>query len=99
LKNLRGSALTALKSISDILHKLGEREGGVEKRGSLVASAETAISQVKVKFKLALLRTHYLFQINHDFAFEIAKKTTDARKRIFDGMAKGLIKISTTHSP
>ncbi|KAF8511363.1 N-acetyltransferase B complex non catalytic subunit-domain-containing protein [Gautieria morchelliformis] len=81
LKSLRSSALTALKSISDILHKLGEREGGVEKRGSLTASAETAISQ-----------------INHDFAFEIAKKTTDARKRIFDGMAKGLIKISTTHS-
>ncbi|KAF8583207.1 actin cytoskeleton organization protein [Ramaria rubella] len=36
-------------------------------------------------------------KMDHDFAFDIAKKTTDARKRIFDGMAKGLIKVSTMH--
>ncbi|KIJ41164.1 hypothetical protein M422DRAFT_31798, partial [Sphaerobolus stellatus SS14] len=37
-------------------------------------------------------------KLDHDFAFETSKRITDARKRIFDGMAKGIIKISTTHS-
>ena len=97
MKTLRASALAALKSISDALHKLGEREGGVEKRRSLAASAENAISRVGV-IRQAPLIAHGWLQISHDFAFEVAKKTTDARKRIFDGMAKGLTKISITHS-
>lgn len=38
------------------------------------------------------------FQVDHDFAFEISKKIVDSRKRIFEGMAKGMVKISLTHS-
>ncbi|KAF8505036.1 N-acetyltransferase B complex non catalytic subunit-domain-containing protein, partial [Hysterangium stoloniferum] len=81
LKSLRTSACASLKTISETLHKLGEREGSVEKRRSIISSAEKAIPGV-----------------DHDFALDIAKKITDARKRICDGVAKGIIKVSTTHS-
>jgi hypothetical protein len=48
LKSLRTNAIAALKALSDSLHKLSEREGGVDKRRSLAASAENAISQVSL---------------------------------------------------
>lgn len=36
--------------------------------------------------------------MDHDFAFEMGKKIIDSRKRIYEGMGKGIVKIATTHS-
>ncbi|KAJ4487875.1 actin cytoskeleton organization protein [Lentinula aciculospora] len=36
-------------------------------------------------------------EIDHDFIMNVAKRVTDSRKKVVEGMAKGLLKICTTY--
>jgi N-terminal acetyltransferase B complex non-catalytic subunit len=37
-------------------------------------------------------------QIDHDFVLNIAKKETDARKKILEGFGKGIARICSSHA-
>jgi N-terminal acetyltransferase B complex non-catalytic subunit len=37
------------------------------------------------------------FKINHDFVLNVAKRVTEARKKVQEGLGKGVAKLCTTY--
>jgi N-terminal acetyltransferase B complex non-catalytic subunit len=42
-----------------------------------------------------LQKSIQFIQIDHDFVFGIAKKVTEARKKVLEGVGKGLARVSS----
>jgi len=77
-KTIRNKATSVLKSMSEELSKLGAQEGTSENRKRFVEACK-------------LLEE--LPELEHDFVMDVAKKVTDSRKRILDGLGKGTAKL------
>ncbi|KAF9227685.1 hypothetical protein BS17DRAFT_774157 [Gyrodon lividus] len=81
-KDVRSKASCVLKEMSAELIKFGEVEGTPERRKAFVQ----ACTPVTVD------------QISHDFVLNVAKSVTDSRKKVLEGVGKGMVKLNTTHA-
>ncbi|KAF8559771.1 actin cytoskeleton organization protein [Imleria badia] len=80
-KDVRLRASCVLKEMSAALIKVGEVEGSVDQRRAFVQ----ACTAVTIK------------QITHDFVLNIAKSVTDSRKKVLEGVGKGMAKLNAAH--
>ncbi|KIJ16949.1 hypothetical protein PAXINDRAFT_168389 [Paxillus involutus ATCC 200175] len=80
-KNVRSKATCVLKEMSAELIKFGEAEGTSERRLAFVK----ACTPVTVD------------QISHEFVLNVAKSVTDSRKKVLEGVGKGMVKLNATH--
>lgn len=39
-----------------------------------------------------------VLQLDHDFMLDVAKKVTDSRKKVIEGVAKGMIKLCSNYN-
>ncbi|KAN0077095.1 N-acetyltransferase B complex (NatB) non catalytic subunit domain containing protein [Tylopilus felleus] len=80
-KDVRLKASCVLKEMSASLIKFGDAAGGVEQRRTFVQ----ACTAVTIK------------QITHDFVLNVAKSVTDSRKKVLEGVGKGMAKLNAAH--
>lgn len=79
------------------LIKLSETEATVESRRLFVEETKLIQCVDEVRSRRLFLYLHSSppsFQISHEFCLETAKKVTDARKRVIEGLGKGFEKIT-----
>ncbi|KAF7304820.1 Actin cytoskeleton organization protein [Mycena kentingensis (nom. inval.)] len=77
LKPVRNGAMAVLRDISAGLAKVAEVEGTPERRRAFVDACSPVIE----------------LGIDHDFVLNVAKKVTDARKKVADGFGKGISRV------
>ncbi|KAJ6547637.1 actin cytoskeleton organization protein [Mycena capillaripes] len=80
-KPIRTNAHAALREVSSSLIKRSEQDATAEQRKSFV-DACSAITALN---------------IDHDFVLGVAKKTTDSRKKVTEGVGKGMARICTSY--
>lgn len=83
--------------MSEELSKLGAQEGTSENRKRFVEACKLLEELPEVR-ALSFLTSGALVegifrQLEHDFVMDVAKKVTDSRKRILDGLGKGTAKL------
>jgi len=82
-KNMRAQAIEVLREMSTELVKIGENAGGIDAR-KVFTDACKPITSSKL--------------IDHDFVLNVAKKVTEARKKVHDGIGNGVTKICKTYT-
>ncbi|KIY43365.1 actin cytoskeleton organization protein [Fistulina hepatica ATCC 64428] len=82
-KTIRTNAIAALRVIAESLVKWGQEEATAEARSAFVDASVSLM---------------YVVQLDHDFVLGVAKKTTDARKKMIEGFGKGMQRICTTYA-
>ncbi|KAG1753404.1 N-acetyltransferase B complex non catalytic subunit-domain-containing protein [Suillus lakei] len=82
LKDIRSKASTVLKTMSNDLLKMGEVAGSAERRKTFVESCKPIIN---------------FPSLHHDFVLNIAKNVCESRKKVLEGVGKGMIKICTNY--
>jgi len=80
-KAIRVKATEVLREMSAELMKLSDREGTAERRKTFVEACHPVTSFI---------------EIDHDFVLNVAKRATDARKKIQEGIGKGVAKLCAT---
>ncbi|KAI5833927.1 hypothetical protein K523DRAFT_369462 [Schizophyllum commune Tattone D] len=80
-KTIRASAIALLKDISAALLARAEQEGTSEARKAFVEDCALVTAA----------------SVDHDFVLNVGKKVTDSRKKILEGVGKGIQKLSTTY--
>ncbi|KAJ7940559.1 actin cytoskeleton organization protein [Mycena leptocephala] len=80
-KPIRTNALVVLREVSSSLIKRSEQDATAEQRKSVV-DACSAITALN---------------IDHDFVLGVAKKMTDSRKKVTEGVGKGMVRICTLY--
>lgn len=88
--------------MSTTLIKIGEVEGSSERRRAFVqACTAVTIEQVHPSLRRdvfwILTTVSTGFQITHDFVLNVAKSVTDSRKKVLEGVGKGMAKLNTAH--
>ncbi|KAF8163363.1 actin cytoskeleton organization protein [Crassisporium funariophilum] len=81
-KELYTPALSVLKVISNDLVKRGELEGSTESRKTCIESCTSELAP----------------QVGHDFIFTHAKKVADSRRKVLEGVGKGIARLSTVYT-
>lgn len=88
--------------MSTALIKFGEAEGSSERRRAFVqACTAVTIEQVRPSFLrdlfwiLTMISTG--LQLTHDFVLNVAKSVTDSRKKVLEGIGKGMAKLNAAH--
>jgi len=79
---IRAKATEVLREMSSELLRIGDNEGTIDSRKAFVDGC-----------KLVTAFT----EIDHDFVLGVAKRVTDARKRVQEGMGKGVAKLCVTY--
>lgn len=86
--------------MSAALIKIGETGGSLEhRRAFMQACTAVTIEQVHTSI---LFRVTFWFlttglQITHDFVLNVAKSVTDSRKKVLEGVGKGMAKLNAAH--
>ncbi|KAJ6502477.1 actin cytoskeleton organization protein [Mycena sanguinolenta] len=80
-KPIRTNATTVLREVSSILIKRSEQDATAEQRKSFVDACALTID----------------LNIDHDFVLGVAKKMTDSRKKVTEGVGKGIARVCTTY--
>lgn len=91
------TALSVLKKISATLIKRGDLEASVERRKAITDSCldiETPEASISIQITYYELICEY-FQ---DFIVNHAKKVTDSRRKVLEGVAKGIARICTAYT-
>ncbi|OSC97114.1 actin cytoskeleton organization protein [Trametes coccinea BRFM310] len=83
IKEIRAKASAVLAEISSALVSYAEQEATAERRKEVVQACKPIIHESG---------------LDHDFVLNVAKKITDARKQITDGVGKGLVRVCKTHA-
>ncbi|KAI0807388.1 N-acetyltransferase B complex non catalytic subunit-domain-containing protein [Fomes fomentarius] len=83
IKDIRTKSLAVLTEVSNALIKRAESEATAESRKAIVDACKPIIHESG---------------LDHDFVLNVAKKITEARKQIFDGLGKGMAKLAKTHA-
>ncbi|KAH9901395.1 actin cytoskeleton organization protein [Cubamyces lactineus] len=83
IKEIRSKATSVLSEISAALVSYAEQEATVERRKEVVEACKPIIHESG---------------LDHDFVLNVAKKITDARKNIADGIGKGMVRVCKTHA-
>ncbi|KIM49319.1 hypothetical protein M413DRAFT_438506 [Hebeloma cylindrosporum] len=79
---LRAAAISALKDISAILIKRGESDGSSESLSTCAKIGDSTFAS----------------QIDHDFVFIHAKRVADSRRKVLEGVGKGIARICMTYA-
>ncbi|EPQ58725.1 hypothetical protein GLOTRDRAFT_13884, partial [Gloeophyllum trabeum ATCC 11539] len=82
-KTIRTKAADVLKEMSAELTKISEKEGTQERRKAFVELCKPVQATG---------------QIDHDFVLDVAKRVTDSRKKVLEGVAKGILKVTSVHA-
>ncbi|KDQ60955.1 hypothetical protein JAAARDRAFT_31952 [Jaapia argillacea MUCL 33604] len=82
-KAIRTKAIAVMKEIAAELSKYAEQEGTSERRKAFVEACTGAQSSS---------------QIDSDFVLNVAKRVTDARKKVLEGVGKGILRVCTNHA-
>ncbi|OCB92030.1 actin cytoskeleton organization protein [Sanghuangporus baumii] len=82
LRSLRQNSVSVLKDMAAELSEMGAHEGTVEARRAFV-DACNPIQQLP--------------EFDNDTLLDVAKRVCDSRKRVLEGVAKGITKITTNH--
>ncbi|KAL4067946.1 N-acetyltransferase B complex non catalytic subunit-domain-containing protein [Scleroderma yunnanense] len=82
IRDVRQKANFVMKEMATELLKVSEAEG--------TADSRSAVVQVCTPVTIG--------QIDYDFVLNIAKSVTDSRKKVLEGVAKGMLKLHATHS-
>ncbi|KAI0362109.1 actin cytoskeleton organization protein [Trametes cingulata] len=83
IKEIRAKASGILSEISGALVSYAEREATAERRKEVLEACKPIIHESG---------------LDHDFVLNVAKKITDARKQIADGVGKGMVRVTKTHA-
>jgi N-terminal acetyltransferase B complex non-catalytic subunit len=78
------------------LIKIGENDGTVEGRRAFVDETKLVRCVPEVCPNLSTpstKRSSILSQIHHDFCLDVAKKVTDARRKVREGFGRGIERI------
>jgi N-terminal acetyltransferase B complex non-catalytic subunit len=91
------TALSVLKNISATLIKRSDLEGSVERRNAITDSClDIKTPEVCISIQIAyyeLIREYFQeFIVNH------AKKITDSRRKVLEGVAKGIARICAAYT-
>lgn len=89
-------ALSVLKDISATLMKRGELEGSAERRNAITTCLDIKTPQVSIWIQIAyfeLICEHF-----QDFVLNHAKKISDSRRKVLEGVAKGIARICTAYT-
>ncbi|KAL0946591.1 hypothetical protein HGRIS_012792 [Hohenbuehelia grisea] len=81
VKALRANAIAALKEISAALAKQADLEATADKRKDFIDSCSAVMTT----------------EIDHDFVFGVAKRVTDSRKKVLDGVGKGIVRVCSSY--
>ncbi|KAK0463946.1 actin cytoskeleton organization protein [Desarmillaria tabescens] len=81
-KTIRTHALAAVRDVSAQLVKMSENEGTIEQRKIIVDSC----TEVTIS------------ELDHDFVLNVAKKLSDARKKVLEGYGKGMSRVCTLYA-
>jgi N-terminal acetyltransferase B complex non-catalytic subunit len=91
------TALSVLKNISAILIKRGDLEGSVERRNAITDNClDIKTPEVSISIQIAyydLIREYF-----QDFIVNHAKRITDSRRKVLEGVAKGIARICTAYT-
>lgn len=91
------TALSVLKNISATLIKRGDLEGSVERRNAITDSClDIKTPDVSISIQIAcheLIREYF-----QDFIVNHAKKITDSRRKVLEGVAKGIARICRAYT-
>ncbi|KAJ7285761.1 actin cytoskeleton organization protein [Mycena rebaudengoi] len=80
-KQLRTKAIAVLREVSASLVQRSEQDGTPEQRKSFVDACSSIMTS----------------EIDHDFIFGVGKKVLDARKKVTEGVGKGMGRVATTY--
>jgi len=98
-KELRGLALSSLKEISAEMIKRGEYYGAAENRKThVIARLDILSPQVKASDFISLAQTDAAVQIDQDFVYTQVKKISDGRRKVLEGVGKGMARIVTAYA-
>lgn len=78
--------------------KNSEQEGTADRRKVFVDACSPITSEVREADVHSLCRPHCFSQIDHDFILDVAKRVTDARKKVTEGVGKGLAGRCSTYA-
>ncbi|KAF8798082.1 actin cytoskeleton organization protein [Phlegmacium glaucopus] len=82
IKELQVTAISVLKNISAALTKRGDLEGSMERRKAITDSSLDILTP----------------QLCQDFIVNHAKKITDSRRKVLEGVSKGIARICTSYT-
>ncbi|KAJ7235444.1 actin cytoskeleton organization protein [Mycena haematopus] len=80
-KPIRTNAIAVLREVSSILIKRSEQDATAEQRKSFVDACSPTID----------------LNIDHDFVLGVMKKMTDSRKKVTEGVGKGIARVCTSY--
>jgi N-terminal acetyltransferase B complex non-catalytic subunit len=91
------TALSVLKKISATLIKRGELEGSVERRNAIT---DSCLDIKTLEASISILITYYELIRGYlqDFIVNHAKKITESRRKVLEGVAKGITRICAAYS-
>ncbi|OAX41971.1 hypothetical protein K503DRAFT_427433 [Rhizopogon vinicolor AM-OR11-026] len=81
-KDIRSKACAVLKTMSNDLLKVAEVAGSAERRKSFVEACQPVMASPK---------------LHHDFVLNVAKNVGESRKKVLEGVAKGMVKICNNY--
>ena len=89
-----------LSQISTQLSQLAEQAATQEARKSFVEASKSIQTTSDVSSLLLSqdIGIHIVEKFDHDYVLGIAKRVTDARKEIYDGIGKGIAKVLKAHT-
>ena len=97
-KPIRTEALSVAKDVSTALVTRSATESTQESRKTLIDSSVLNTSQlVRHRVHQVGFRVSDITQVDHDFILNIAKKVGDARKKVSEGVGKGLARLCTVY--
>ncbi|KAJ7685258.1 actin cytoskeleton organization protein [Mycena polygramma] len=80
-KPIRTNALAVLREVSSFLIQRSEQDATAEQRKAFVDACSPITA----------------LNIDHDFVLGVAKKMTDSRKKVLEGVGKGMARIGTSY--
>ncbi|KAI0780924.1 actin cytoskeleton organization protein [Trametes elegans] len=83
IKDIRTKATAILSEVSAALVSYAERESTAERRKEVVEACRPIIHESG---------------LDHDFVLNVAKKITESRKHLIDGVGKGMVRVTKTHA-
>ncbi|KAI0721082.1 N-acetyltransferase B complex non catalytic subunit-domain-containing protein [Cerioporus squamosus] len=83
IKDIRNKSTAVINEISGALLSRAESEATPESRKAVVEACKPIIHESG---------------LDHDFVLNVAKKITDARKQVYDGIGKGMAKLAKTYA-
>lgn len=98
IKDIRSTAVEVLNIMSIELIAWGDREATQDQRKTFTDAASVYLKDTPVATNPIFTEVWLIsLQIDSDSVLNIAKKVTDARKKVLDGVGQGIVKVCKAH--